>query len=257
MAEKYKPPKFDSGGFGGAKGIAETRISEDKKSVLIRFEDGKKHKIARTKETKNLFPGLWFIQLNKEEDSIQTFRPVNGSFEGVVEKFSAREGEEPAPKTKLVSFTRKDGTAVDYEKVYFWVIIKIVRPEKYAGILVSKEFRYNFREVTVNGQSLVTFASKGDRTRDLEEFCDLTDVWNRGAMKWSDNVLPELEKRILREGKHFMFIMKGGWIDTLYEVDITAQAEKKQDAPDDDWEEDTVNDIEPDVEEDELPWDEA
>lgn len=233
---KYRPPKVDSGFTYGERGAAETRLSENKKEILIRFRDsGKKFRVRRTKELAKLFPGKWYIQLTADEDEIQNFRPLSGNFKGVTEKFASKEGEEPKPKTAPVKYTLKDGKEVSYEKVSFWVLIKILEPEKYAGIVVSKEFRYNFREAIVDGKSVVGFMSKGDRTKELEEYCDLTGVWNRGPMPWKDNILPDVQKRILRENQPFMFLMKDGWIDTLYEA--TPDEESDNDA---DWEEDTT-----------------
>lgn len=252
----YKPPKVESGFSSGTKGAAEVRLTEDRKSILIRFQDGEKVKVKRTKENSKLFPGKWYIQLDASGDTIQVFRPLSGNFKGVVEKFSAKEGQEPAPKTKPVSYVLKDGTPVKYDKTYFWVIIKIVEPEKYKDIRISKELLYNFREAIVDGKSVVGFLSRGDRTHELEEFCDLTGVWDRGAMAWEDNILPALEKRILRANRPFMFIMKDGWVDVMYEAD---QPDEEVDNEEDDWDEpEPVKPIEPDVEEDEeeeLPWD--
>lgn len=256
---KYRPPHVESGFSRGVQGAAETRISEDKKYILIRFrDDGKKVKIRRTKDLAGLFPGKWFISLNSTNDEIAAFRPLTGNYKGVVEKFAAKEGSEPAPKTKPVNYTAKDGSTISYTKTYFWVVFKILEPEKYAGIKVSKEFLYNFREAVVDRKSVVGFLSKGERTRELEEFCDLTGVWERGPMEWEDNILPALEKRILRANKPIMFVMKDGWIDTLYEP----ESPDVESDGDDGWEEEpktkpeTKVSVEPE-DDDDIPWEEA
>jgi hypothetical protein len=95
--------------------------------------------------------------------------------------------------------------------------------------------------------------SKGSRTKELEEFLSLAGAWNRGPMEWSDNILPALEKRILRADKSFSFLMKDGWIDTLYEADEPEESE--------DWEEESEEpskESAPEVadDEEEIDWEE-
>jgi len=250
MAKKpYRPPKVSGAFERGESGKAKVRFKKvkGKTLVLVRFDEtGNVYKFRRTRDLAKLRPGVWYIQLNSDETEVYGFRPFSGNFKGKVESFVAREGEEPRPKIK--EYKNKDGH--EYSITSFTVILEITAEEKYAGITLPLILRYNFREAEHDGKSVVGLPDRGRHSKFLEEFCDLTGVWKFGPMRYSDNVLPEVEKRVLKAGQEFMFIMKDGWVDTLYEAD------EPLDESDWDEEDDTAAE-EPDSQEDEdLEWDE-
>ena len=211
---KYRPPRVSGEFKKGENGEAQVRLSKDKKKLQIRFkETGNKYNFRRTKEIGQLLPGRsWFIQLNSDETEIYNFHPWAGQFTGKVQGFASKEGESPAPSVNDRSFEGQK-----YQTVDFTVIIEITEPKKVAGITIPYFLRYNFREYeNEEGKSEVGLAAKGARTKQLVDFLDITNAWAQGPMKWKDNVLPAFEKRILRQGVEFNFIVKGGWIDTLF-----------------------------------------
>jgi len=251
MAKKpYTPPRVSGEFKKGENGEAVVRISKDKKKIQILFkETDNKYTFRRTREIKNLLPGRsWFIQLNGNEDEVYNFHPWSGQFSGKVQGFASKEGESPAPSVNERSYEGQR-----YQTVDFTVLIEITKPEKLAGITIPYFLRYNFREYeNEEGKSEVGLAAKGSRTKQLADFLDITKAWSQGAMKWKDNVLPAFEKRILRQNVEFNFIVKDGWIDTLFSAD-TPEVE------DADWDEDESDEtpIEESVEEDdseEIEW---
>jgi hypothetical protein len=245
MAKKsYKPPKVSGEFVRGESGKAKVRIKN--KRVYVKFEEsGDIYKFRQTRDLAKLKPGTWYIQLNGEEDEIYSFRPFSGSFKGKVESFAAREGEEPRPKVK--EYTNKEGK--NYTITSFTVLVDILEPEKFAGITIPMVVRYNFREAKDGEKSVVGLPDRGRHSKFLEEFCDLTGVWDRGPIKFSDNVLPEVEKRVLKADNAFMLVLKDGWVDTLFEAD--------EPVDEDDWDEaDDEPEAETESSDDDLDWDE-
>lgn len=227
---KYRPKRVEPTYDQGERGMAQVRYKD--KYILVRFTETKNvHKFRKIKKYRKLSPGKWNIRLSGDETEIYSFVPVSGNFKGKVSSFVGGD-DGPQPKTKYVDFVRKDGKRVKYDYDYFTLLVEVIDPEKYAGIEIPYILRYNFLEADEDGESVVGLYSKGSRTKELEEFLDLVGAWNQGPMEWSDNVLPSLEKRVLRSDKTFNFLMKDGWIDTLYAVD-----EPEESA---DWEEEDV-----------------
>jgi hypothetical protein len=221
MAFPRVEPKYDQGEKG------EAQVRGDKKTIKLRFEESKKvYKFKRTRNTAKLRPGKWFVQLDGDNSEIFSFHPWSGNLKGKVSEFSSRENEEPVPKLKNVDYYNNEGKHIKYSYYYFVVIFEILEPKKYAGISVPFRLNYNFLEAKNDqNESIVGLMSKGNRTKDLAEFLRISGADNGVEIEWSDNILPELEKRILDADQSFMFIIKNGWIDTLYEVDEPESAE--------------------------------
>lgn len=242
----YRPKRVSN---FGTQGIALVKFTEDKRSVLVKFTDEnneKKFKISRKNTPKGLFPGKWYLSVNREGDAITAYRPVVGNFSGQVVRFAAREGEKPAPKTVNVLPREKGQKGYSYEA--FTVIIRITSPKEYAGIEVPLFLHYNFLEAEEDGASVVGFMSKGRHTDMLVEFTEVAGAWERGPMKWSDNILPALEKRILRAAKTFSFVMKNGFIETVYAEDALELEEEEEEEK----EETTAEEVEEKAVEDEV-----
>ena len=239
---KYTPPKVSGEFKQGEKGKAQVRIKD--KTVFVRFDKSENvHKFKRTRDIAKLKPGTWYVQLSGDETEIYSFRPFAGNFKGKVTEFVAKDGEEPRPKVR--EYKNKEGH--DYTITTFTVLVDVLEPEKSVGISIPMTLRYNFREAMDGDKSVVGLPDRGRHSKFLEEFCDLAGVWSRGPIKYSDNVLPEVEKRVLQADKSFMFIIKDGWVDTLYEVDEPVE--------EDDWTEDEPKETVKESD-DELSWDE-
>jgi len=237
---KYRPKRVDSTFEKGERG--EAQVIGDKKTIKLRFvESGNKHTFRRTRDTAKLRPGRWYVALNGDETEIWSFSPWSGQFTAKVSRFAAKEGEKPTPKLY---------EGKDWKTYNFTVILEIVEPKKYAGVEIPHFLKYNFIESEEDGRPAVGLLSKGSRTQQLAEFLDITGAWNRGPMKWMDNVLPAFEKRILREGKEFNMIVKDGRIDTLFQMNEPEEEDL-------DWDEELEEEKpapEPQDDDDEMEW---
>jgi hypothetical protein len=160
--------------------------------------------------------------------------PFKGMFRGKVVGFAAKEGQKPAPKVNQSQYG-------DY--LSFTVLIEITYGEKgTVGAIVPYSLRYNF---DADKDGLVEFTKWGNNsvhTPRLAEFLSLAGAWEAGEMKASENILPKLEKRILKANKELIFQIKGGWI-VSESLDVEG-AESDDDDPM--WDDDYAVDVEDD-----------
>ncbi|MHA1941928.1 MAG: hypothetical protein ACW97P_09395 [Candidatus Hodarchaeales archaeon] len=251
----YTPPRtsteFDQGERGEA--LVKMKKKNGKVYILVKFvESGNTFRFRRNKRVAQIRPGRWNLQLSGDETEIWNFSPWSGQYRAKVSEFAAKEGERPAPKVKK----RTNSKGQKYETVDFTVLLEVIEPEKFAGITIPYFLRYNFREAEdEEGRSVVGLPDSGSRTKQLFDFLKITGAWNRGPMKYKDNVLPAFEKRILREAKEFDVIVKDGWVDTLF---LMNEPEVEDDLDWDDSEDDAEESApEPEVDDDnddELDW---
>jgi hypothetical protein len=227
----YKPKTVAGGSFGSWL-TAKVSFNPDKTKVrVVDKETAKEYILSAKNVPAKLTSGEWVINLSEDKKEVTNYRPVNGMFKGKVIKFAAAEGEKPAPKTKSVSF-KKDGKNIEYDYLYFTAMIQITEGAC-KGIEIPYVLRYNFVENDEDGKAVVAIKGKGKYSLALDEFLDVTGAWERGAMKWSDNVLPMFEKRILSEDRIFSFVIKKGWIDSFFAADAPSSEPDPDEEPDD------------------------
>ena len=242
----YKPPKVKSS--SGLIGVAEVKLHETKPLVRVEFVDGdnegKAFVIKKDKCPAYVQSGKWMTRLSSKGDEMYSISPITGRFLGKVLKFSAQQSKDPAPYTTTI--TTADKKTYSFE--VFNVILEVTQG-KCKGMPISYRLNYNFAEA----DGIVGIGHlKSKYTRHLERFLDVSGAWDKGEMKYMDNVLPAFEKRILRADKEFDIQMVDGWVDALYPLgddeETEAPREGKREAI-----------IEPDLEEaidpDALPWD--
>lgn len=217
----YKPKTLQTNFVRGLSGVAKVAISPDKKKAKVEFkEDGKAVIVDEFPST--LTPGTWFVTLDSDDKKVLNHRPANGIFTCKVQKFPAPEGEQPAPRTKQ---------GADWSYQYFIALLEIVQGDV-KGLIVPAILRYHFGEAVEDDKSVVAFSHpKSKYTPQLVEFCDVTGVWARGAMAYKDNILPMMEKRILREDRKFQVVMKNGYADSFLELDAPVEEELSEDEP--------------------------
>lgn len=246
----WKPKRSASTDFNNTSGIAKVQVKGNKVGVWF-TETNKKFVFKAGDCPDNIQDGEWFVSLSNNDDGIWAFRPVKGHFKGKVTKFAAQEGEAPTPKVRQVSFTKENGKKVEYEYEYFTAIISISEPKRFAGIDVPYTLRYNFQEGDeFEGKPVVEYShGKSKYTDQLDDFMEITGAWDRGPMVYEDNILPALEKRILREGKQFQFIVKNTWVDNIFPDSAFGEDE-------DDLGNVTIASPDFEPEEEELPWSE-
>lgn len=212
-------PKTKSNFVRGDSGEAQVIFSKDHKKVqtILHIKQGeetveKKLIFDRENTPENLRPGKWMISVSGQGDKIMGFRPVIGNFVVTTASFASAEHEEPKPKTKDVSF-EKGGKKQEYSYEYFTVLLNILEPEKYKDIEIPYTLRYHFEQDTYEGKEVVAYSKGGSKYTDyLKEYLNIAGAWDLGPLPYKDNVLPDLQKRILHADKKFQVTMKDGWV---------------------------------------------
>jgi len=232
----YKPPKVKSGGalYGTAKVLTQRDPNGKVMAVRAVMLDDEGNKTTDVYDFKaGNFPeyaqaGTFKVSIYK--DTLQSLSPVEGQYVGKLLKFSAQKDKPPAPKVF-------QGKNWDYE--YFTVMLVVTRGAQ-KGMVISYNLRYNFEAAVddktqkpildKDGDQVVGYGHlKSKYTPILEEFCDITGVWQFGSMKYKDNILSSLEKRALRAGKEFNIVMRDGWVDKLFPLMETVEKEANSD----------------------------
>jgi hypothetical protein len=235
----YKMKSKSTGGVKGKKGLAKVILSTDETKVKVIFKDEPNAPIVLDRENcpdcvKN---GKWFVSLNSSEDTMFGIYPEKGTFEVKVKNFPGGEDGIPEPKLKFVSFKDNSGKDNSYEYEYFMVVAEIVNNPSFEGMEVPLMFRYNFDEIVEDGEKVVAYSKPRSKyTSDLADFFDATGVLDFGAIRYSDNILPEVQKRILQNDRSFMITFRDGWM-----VNGSIMAVESPDETTVPWEENTTN----------------
>jgi len=226
---KYTPKRVNVGGSRGASGISKVQLHPDGKRLRILMtekdkngnEQENEYRLFMADQDKNIRPmiqnGLWFVSLDGSAKKIYGIRPVRGVFKVKCSKFASEKDKEPTPKvnnTWEVPFSE------------FTALLEIVDGNE-KGMIVPMKLRYWFEEVIEDGKSVVAyeFHPKSRYMPILADFCDAFGVWDFGAMPYSDNILPIMEKRIKRANKTVQIAMKNGWVDSILGTDDTPDTE--------------------------------
>ena len=99
------------------------------------------------------------------------------------------------------------------------VLIGITNDCPAKGMTVPYTLRYNFGEDEDGNVCYTKWGAQSKHTPLLDEFLTVTKAWDDGPIPFTDNILPVLQKRILRKNASFQFVMKDGWINTLLDSD--------------------------------------
>jgi hypothetical protein len=195
--------------FHPEKPVAQVQFAPDQPNKSGEPFAGRKYKIKDWPEwvkKKSAAKQEWMVRLGK--DGIYSMYPVRGIFTGKVLKFACKDGEAPTPKLREYNYQGKD---ISY--LNFTVLLQITDgPKGTVGAVVPYTLRYNFGE---DGEGNVEYTHWGANAKHspiLHEFLTAAGAWESGALKFSDNILPKLEKRILKAGYELTFQLKNGWV---------------------------------------------
>ena len=220
------------------------RLKYKKGKLLVWFDDTEKNKtFADQKYVVKSWPdhvdpenisGNWYVSLSgKKNDELFGISPLQGMYVGKVLKFSSSDGQPPVPKQGSRFYSGEEKT---YQ--YFTVLVEILSGDiqEAVGMVIPYNLRYNFGKIVEKDHpenGMIEYTDDGPNafyTPKLREFLGFVGAWDKGNFMHEDNILPILQKRILKAGKTFRFVMKDGWIDTIY-------ADFAEGAVEEDWDE--------------------
>lgn len=216
---KYIPRKIAVTGERGPSGIADVVVKPNKAKVT--FEDGESYVVDTTDLKTPPIAGKWFVSLDGNKKKLYNIHPIKGIFKVKLVKFIAAKDAEPAPKL--------DNRYPDNPYMKFTVLLGIV-DGKEKGMEVTLTLRYWFVEDVVEGKSVVglEFHTHPNAQRNMNllvDFCDAFGYWDYGPPAYSDNILPGMEKRMLKAGKIVKVLIKDGWIDSILSDEDTPDTE--------------------------------
>lgn len=207
----YKPQVLASGGF--IRGVGKVAISSGKTKVRVTILNDDKpndeYTLLASDCPEYVKPGTFSVTLSSDGKKMMSCYPMNGVFTGRVQKFTGGgQNNSPAPKTNS-----------SYNYQYF-VTLNEITDGKYKGMVCPFILRYHFEPTTekVDGKPRKVVAighEKSKYTEVLMDYCLATGVWDAGPMPFKANVLPMLEKRILRAKKTFSWVMKNGFVSSI------------------------------------------
>lgn len=168
--------------------------------------------------------GKWMVSMSAKRDRLFSLSPITGMFETKFREFAHAQGQIPSPVHRQSTFTNQDGSAwvVDYDA--FTALLEITTGPC-AGMTVGHFLRYNFSEI--NGEVAFT-KPKSKYTKQLGDFLDAAGGFDKGPMKYSENILPALQSRLQTANYTLAVILKDGNIDSLTRVGMAEMEESEE-----------------------------
>ena len=252
----YKP-KVVAGGGNFVRGKGQVALSGDKTKVrvIMQVDDKERTYVLKVEDCpKYVQSGSFSVSLTEDGKKMYSMYPVTGMFSGKVSKFVAPDGQDPSPKTDE-----------KYGNQFFSILVEITDPAPAKGMIVPVRLSYNFAPVmeTIQGKEVEVVGishPKSKYTPLLVDFCDAVGLWDKGPMKYTANVLPTMQKRIFANDRKFNFVLRDGWVNTIFTMDqpLTETPVKKEkatipDEPESRLDDDFDKDVK-EQEEDEIPW---
>lgn len=258
----YKMPVVKTGNAIAGKALVE--INQTKGLVRVTFEGKEKpYYIKIIDAPEYVQGGEYYVKLNSNGDKIFSMSPQSGQYRVKVQKFVAKENEEPTWYTKKTNFG---------ESSFFRVVLEITKG-KLKGMTGTWEIPYMFTEMEmeIKGRTEKVAAIKGDPSRSkwakrLYEFCEVSGIEDAGPMAYKANLVPALAKRVAHANREFYVKYMDGFIDSAWSLMEEDEPTKPDNnAPDggDSWDAEPDTDrgfsdftptIEPDTDDEELPW---
>lgn len=156
--------------------------------------------------------GVWAANLSTNKDKLFSLRPLSGMYDGKFKEFLAPKDEPPAPKMS--------GGKPEYQHLIFNPLFVLTSPDV-EGMIVKYQWGLDYAFVDwvdAEGNHIVGYGKqleKSTHMQKVDEFMTLTGIWDRGAMKWQENILPMMQKRALDADKPLRIIVKDSFVDTL------------------------------------------
>lgn len=205
----YKPPRPKT--TGGPSGLADIKFNGDKTKVKVTLDaNGDSVVLSKGNCPDELsISGKYMVRLSADKTKMLSCYPAVGIYPVKFVEFAHRQDEPPAPVSKHSEYG-------DY--LQFTALLTIT-DGKFKGMIIPQFLRYVFKPVEDDdGEEVVGIPDGGPKAihaPKLAEFSDAFGVWKKGRMKWQDNLLPGLQKRILDAATNPSVVMKEGYVQNI------------------------------------------
>lgn len=154
--------------------------------------------------------GMYRVRMSADGKKIFSAIPSDASVTVAYLGISHKEGELPTPKLQTGKFG-------DY--LQFILNCKVVGPE-FTGLEIPVFLRYNFLPVDDGGKQVAGYSHYSEKKPSkhsilLNQVLENLGVWDRGPMKWADNLLPIIHKRALaaaEDGRTAILVLQDGYV---------------------------------------------
>lgn len=226
----------ESSSYKKLRGIANVKVLENG-VVRLAFKSDPEtiYEFDPVDAPENVKKGTWFVSLSGNGEKFYSFSPVSGMEKNRFVKFAAAKDQLPAPRE--YSYTGKDkATGKEFTSKYpAFTAIHVVTEGKNAGVQFPIFLRYYFYDA--DGEVGIDHL-KSPHTATLLKWLDATGAFDRGPMAFSENILPALEKRLLKANHELVAIFAEGNVDSITraapaeepegEEEITPSTEKEK-----------------------------
>lgn len=158
------------------------------------------------------------VSVNGGGDTLYGFFPAKGTHIVRFERFSARDGEDPKPRTQPGGERKLPDGRKYYapDRQVFTALLRVLAGD-FEGCIIPWTLDYIF-ERDVNGSCFLK-AGKKSMAR-LENFLTLCGFDMNGELRWTENILPDLGMMLSENAEDYTFQvnMKDGWIDEASEL---------------------------------------
>ena len=217
----------------GANGVANVQVDVNKELVRISFIDGDDEgttfKIDLENAPESIKTGRFFVSLSGKGDSVYSVRPAVGTFIVQFVKWARKENTPPTPKEIIGKFGAYS---------VMTALLKIVKGD-FKNMEIPLSLAYKFCDDGSGNVAIPTSDKSGTAAERLINFLEACGVLDE-VLPFTDNVLPMLEKKILKKALPFSVVVKGGFVDYISSLEgVTIEADSEDDpeetiAPDDD-----------------------
>lgn len=176
--------------------------------------------------------GTYMASISGDGKTLYGLRPLKGVFTVKVKNIASRKDEPPAPKER----TGK------YGPYLVFTVNLVITEGEYKGMEIPVQFNYKFVETDDELTSIEIGTKKGNPGERLMDFLEIAGVGDV-QIPYSDNVLPKVQKALLKAGVEFQVALKDGWAD--YFMEITEPKASDEDEDHDDRMDDDEDDDQP------------
>jgi hypothetical protein len=202
-------------------GLAQVQFHPSKPlvRVVVQGEEGapnKTYTINKEDCPATVREGTFMVSLSADGKKMYGIRPVNGVFKLRFKEFPSKKDTDPAPVTKEAKGQKGTFSYQTFTAVF------TIEEGTFKGMEVPGYFSYNFEETTedIPGRGPQSVAQishpRSQFTKTLIDFLTVTGLIQK-TIPWKENLLPLLQRMILKENRSFSGGVKQGRVDSFFE----------------------------------------
>ncbi|HKZ39810.1 MAG TPA: hypothetical protein VJ044_02555 [Candidatus Hodarchaeales archaeon] len=202
-------------GTKGPRGEAKVRVGNGKVQIIFKEDKDNPITLQRVDLPDYVKPGTFYVSLSGEGEFLG-MRPTTALVRAKFVHFVAEEGEVPAPREYPggSSVRKSDNKPFSWEPYMAFIAVLEITDKEYKGMQIPVFLRYLFVD---DGEGNVAIKGGGKNAELLESFLEVTSVYD-DDLPFSENVLPKLQKRLLKKGAEFVVMLKSGNVDSFSEI---------------------------------------